>query len=141
MQCSTGKNFILDSKVTLSTLFIIINDKRFRSFIKERNKDLYMKIYSDEKELYTKEDIKGIILKINAKTFNDIIFYQDLLSTEYIKDPKNRKAYKDRYHRELKPGHIGSFYELYKMMELCINARKQQDLEEPTEQEESTWKK
>lgn len=123
----------LNTDAVLFTLSIVINDKRYREFIKKQNLELYNRIYKSKEE-YTREDIISFFLSIDANTFNSIMFMQDRLANE---SPR---------------GQIGTSKQWYDISLTCVTAQggyisttnkelddqnKQDDTDFPEEHEES----
>ena len=94
----------LNTDAVLFTLSIVINDKRYREFIKKQNLELYNRIYKSKEE-YTREDIISFFLSIDANTFNSIMFMQDRLA---IESP---------------PGQIGTSKQWYDISLTCVTAQ------------------
>ena len=71
-----------EMQIICNTLYIIINFKKFRNYIKEKDNYLYSRIYKpyEKTEILSKEKIKEIIKKNNLEIIVEIKKYQDELS-------------------------------------------------------------
>ena len=94
----------LNADAVLFTLYIVINNKKYREFIKERMPKLYNRIYKSKEE-YTKEDIISFFLSIDATTLNTIMLMQDILAYEGEK------------------GQIGTSGQWYRISLTCVTAQ------------------
>lgn len=112
-----------EKEVLLSSLYIIINAKRFKEYVKEKNINLYKTIYESFETTDTLSISKQQIEKILSKNGFEIVIIIKKLQDELSKTEK--------------PGTIGTFNDFIRMMVIHYNAIHE---EEPDIQEFDLWR-
>lgn len=120
------RTITLEKEPLLYTLFVILNYKGFKEYIKKNQPMLYKRIYAYNNR---KEDAKYTQGEIRE-------FYKFLSQEEDYLTLNLIIHYNDEFSRTERPGVIGTFDSWYKIATTCVHAQQDEDKCDQTPQEE-----